>query len=78
MKKRFLSVVFITLIAVISGWNFTHNEEDDKTTLSDLALANVDALAQSEGGIVNCWLTEDIWQWCYPWGTGLGCSACFS
>lgn len=76
MKKRLLSIAFVAAMAVTAGLNFAQSE--NKVNLSDLAMANVEALAQSEDGEVKCRLTDDYWQWCYPWGTDLGCSPCFS
>ena len=41
--KKFIGIV---LIAITAGWNFSQSEK--KMELSDLALANVEALARGE------------------------------
>jgi len=46
MKKRLLSIAFVSAIAVTAGWNFAQSE--NKGNLSDLAMTNVEALAASE------------------------------
>lgn len=50
MKKLF-GIIAIAAIAVAAGWNF--NQSQDEVELSDLALANVEALASGEDGS-NC------------------------
>ena len=45
MKKKIFGAVLITAMAVTAGWNF--NQSKNETQLSDLALANVEALALS-------------------------------
>ncbi|MCS2427782.1 NVEALA domain-containing protein [Parabacteroides goldsteinii] len=47
MKKKIFGAVLITAMAVTAGWNF--NQSKNETQLSDLALANVEALANPEG-----------------------------
>lgn len=46
MKKKFFGVVIIAAIALAAGWNF--NQSKHEMFLSDLALANVEALAYGE------------------------------
>lgn len=46
MKKKIFGVALIAAIAVAAGWNFNQNKNE--VGLSDLTLANVDALAQGE------------------------------
>lgn len=46
MKKKFFAVVLIAVMAVAAGWNFKQSQ--NKVELSDLALANVEALANPE------------------------------
>ncbi len=43
MKKKIISIVFVAAIAVAAAWNVSQKE--DKATLSDIALGNVEALA---------------------------------
>lgn len=45
MKKLF-GIALIAAAAVTAGWNFSQNQ--NKVELSDLALANTEALAQGE------------------------------
>lgn len=47
MKSRFLKITFAAALAVVAGVTAYHAQ--DKETLSDLALANVEALARIEG-----------------------------
>jgi len=46
MKKKFFSVAIVAAIALGAGWNVMQSENDMK--LSDLALSNVEALANNE------------------------------
>lgn len=43
MKKKIFGAALISAMAVTAGWNF--NQSKNETQLSDLALANVEALA---------------------------------
>ena len=44
MKKRILGAALLVAIAVAAGWNY--NQSRNEVPLSDLALANAEALAQ--------------------------------
>ena len=46
MKKRILGAALLVAIAVAAGWNY--NQSRNEVPLSDLALANAEALAQGE------------------------------
>lgn len=46
MKKKIFGVALIATMAVTAGWNF--NQSKNEAVLSDLTLANVEALAQGE------------------------------
>jgi hypothetical protein len=48
MKKKIIIIVFIAAIAVTATWNYNQNKTG--VDLSDLALANVEALAGDEDG----------------------------
>ena len=50
MKILILSVVVVATVA-IAGWNYQQNQ--NKVEMSDLALDNVEALANGESG-TNC------------------------
>lgn len=47
MKKLF-GIIALAAIAAAAGWNFSQNQNE--VEMSDLALANVEALARGEGG----------------------------
>jgi hypothetical protein len=55
MKKYFISFAFVAAIAGASAWSFTQNKSGE--VVSDMALANVEALAQSEGEGSGCRLS---------------------
>jgi hypothetical protein len=44
MKKKILYVIVVVAIALMAGWNVSRNMSEE--ALSDMALANVEALAQ--------------------------------
>ena len=46
MKKKIFGVALIAAMALAAGWNF--NQSKNEVELSDLALANVEALARYE------------------------------
>ena len=46
MKKKVLGIIAFAAIAAVAGWNYTLNMNN--VNLSDLALENVEALAQGE------------------------------
>ena len=46
MKKRIFGAALLVAIAVAAGWNY--NQSRNEVPLSDLALANAEALAQGE------------------------------
>ena len=48
MKKKILGIIAFAAIAAVAGWNYTQNMNN--VNLSDLALENVEALADSELG----------------------------
>ena len=52
MKKRILGAALLVAIAVAAGWNY--NQSRNEAPLSDLALANAEALAQGETDWGNC------------------------
>lgn len=47
MKAKLIIGFIVVAVAALVGWNIQKNQE--KVVLSDLALANVEALAQDEG-----------------------------
>ena len=48
MNKKVLKVAFVAAIALVSGVNVFNAQKSD--VMSDIALANVEALASGEGG----------------------------
>lgn len=73
MKKALYAVAVIATIA-IAGWNYQQNKEVE---LSDLALANVEALASGEGGSCKWrtgWSANGGWiAICDTYGVGYNC-----
>jgi hypothetical protein len=53
MKKKICGAVIMAAIALVSGWNISRSTSE--TTLSDVALVNVEALAQ-----------ETVYIYCRP------------
>ena len=52
MKKKFIRATFVTAIAMACGINVFNAQKSE--TLSDVALANVEALADGEMQPTNC------------------------
>ena len=48
MKKNILKATLVAAFALIAGFNVYNSQKSD--VMSDLALANVEALASEEGG----------------------------
>ncbi len=46
MKKKILGAALIAAMAITAGWNFNQNKNE--VELSDIALANISALARGE------------------------------
>ena len=65
MKKHFVKIAFVAVFAAIAGYGVYTSQKTE--TLSDLAMANVEALAQGEGGTVTIPCTpEDESRCTYP------------
>ena len=47
MKKKILYAVACVALAAVAGWNYQQSQKESE--LSDLTLANVEALASGEG-----------------------------
>ena len=52
MGKKIIGVIAFAAIAAVAGWNYQQNKQE--VELSDLALANVEALARGESGRDRC------------------------
>jgi hypothetical protein len=59
MKKRILSILFVAAIAIAAAWNYSQNQ--DEVALSDVALENVEALANGES-TVDCIIAYCYWS----------------
>ncbi|WP_370862557.1 NVEALA domain-containing protein [Parabacteroides faecis] len=59
MKKKFFGVALIAAMVVTAGWNF--NQSKNEMEISDLALANIEALARNENSDINCSMFPDTW-----------------
>lgn len=57
MKKKIIGVALVAAMAVAAGWSY--NQSKNEVAMSDLALANVEALASGEGGTTCCPDTGD-------------------
>lgn len=68
MKKKIFGVALIAAMALAAGWNF--NQSKNEVDLSDLALANVEALARKEDPWAKFRVTvHDLHSWtCYEGG----------
>lgn len=67
MNKKALKVAFVAVLTMVSGVNVFNAQKSE--TLSDIALANVEALANSEdsechyvNGVKNIQLDESFWN----------------
>lgn len=59
MKKRILGAALLVAIAVAAGWNY--NQSRNEVPLSDLALANAEALAPRRNRLGKLYL---LWLYC--------------
>lgn len=74
MGKKLFGVIAFVAIAAVAGWNYQQNTNE--VELSDLALANVEALAaceQTVGG--TCWWNDAGFSKCCE-GGWYGCAPC--
>lgn len=57
MKKKIIGAIVVVALAITTSWNYQQNKQSAE--LSDLAIANVEALAENESSeILTCegWL----------------------
>ena len=76
MNKKYFKIVAAVLVVVAAGWNMKQNNSN--VGLSDLALANIEALAEGEDGDGLCnWATREVsagWEAiCINGGPGYAC-----
>ena len=69
MKKKLFYGIAVIAIAVVAAWNV--NVTSKGSGLSDISLANVEALAQEGGN--NCFNNNDWSCCCNKDATNLGC-----
>ena len=72
MKKNILKATLVVAFALIAGMNVYNAQQSD--VMSDLALANVEALASGEGSSSDCetYCTYDSRYDCIiSWGAGI-------
>ncbi len=74
MKKKIFSVVAAVAVVAAAGWSYQQSKQYDG--MSELALANVEALATGEDNWANCVFYGCIMCWNYTctvysstWGT---------
>lgn len=60
MKKKFMGIVIISVITIISGWNYNQTKRELK--ISDIVLVNVEALANGEGSTFGCGYAAYEWD----------------
>ena len=72
MKKNLVKAIFVVAIVMVSGINMFSSQKSE--TLSEVALANVEALAADKpGGDFNCWWDSEEYVSCDLDGDWLGC-----
>ena len=71
MNKKVLKVALVAAIAMVSAINVFNAQKSEM--LSDIALANVEALAGEEwDGDNHCFMDTTFWV-CLKYATGVGC-----
>lgn len=74
MKRTILKISMVAALAAITGYGIYANQKQE-TTLSDIALANVEALAQGEsGGGVSCYCGKIYGSGCKADNHGAPCN----
>ena len=86
MKKQMIKIVAVIALIATAGWNITQSEKEG--ALSDLALENIDALAQGESELPeeceavmesSCCVIGDVHHtWCKGVGSGADTRRCTS
>lgn len=66
-----MGIIAVFAIAAVAGYNVYVSQNDVK--LSNLALNNIEALANdNEWGSQNCYMDSYTWN-CLPWNNGVAC-----
>ena len=72
MKKKVVKVAFVATIVMVCGICFMNSQQSE--TLSAIALANVEALAdKTPSGEFSCWWDSEECNICDKSGNWLGC-----
>lgn len=72
MKKKIVGIALLSVMAIATGWNI--NQSKNIVSLTDIAICNVEALADCEKIAGSCWLSYYTLKCC---GLGdVGCSPC--
>lgn len=74
MKKHFMTIAFVAVFAAIAGYGVYTSQKTK--FVSDLALANIEALAQSEGS-GDCRTNSDYTAICNYYDSGAICPCGF-
>ncbi|SEG29467.1 NVEALA domain-containing protein [Parabacteroides chinchillae] len=73
MKKKLFGIAIVAIVAVGTAWNV--NENKNEVTISNLVLANMEALASGEGDInplcPNGCVDNGTGCYCYMWHSNL-------
>lgn len=69
MKKNILILGVIAVIGITAGWNTFYNNQEQEIDISNLTLANIEALAGGESG--NC--SDSCKEWKGNSGGGIAC-----
>lgn len=71
MKKNILKVAFVVAFVAAAGYTAYNSQKDAE--MSDLVMANVEALARGEwDGDNTCHMDTTFWE-CLKYTTGVGC-----
>ncbi len=71
MNKKIRAVMMFAVVALVAGINVYHSQRT--VVISDIALANVEALAREEWYDGNCHWTNSKYLLCEPDGTFSNC-----
>ena len=63
MKKKIMGLIAVVAIAVVAGYNI-YTSQNNNVKLSDLALSNIEALANSGEGGVTIKCCAALWGSC--------------
>ncbi|MDR2968691.1 MAG: NVEALA domain-containing protein [Tannerellaceae bacterium] len=72
MKRNYLKLILLAVIVVAAGTMFSHANK--KLAMSDMTLANVEALATCEKVAGTCWMNTYTWECCDA--GHVGCAPC--